>query len=80
VNLNAGRNWYHPQLPQFFERQPAQLLPDDEAALEEPVLLTLKDDMSRVTCGFLHLGHCTCASLDATSSSNFFLHVLQRNS
>ena len=71
---------HHPQLPQFLERQPAQLFPDAAAALEEPGLLTLKDDMRRVTLGFLHVGHCTPVSLDATSSSNFFLHVLQRNS
>jgi hypothetical protein len=47
---------YHPQLPQFFDRQPAQLLPDDAAALADPELVTLKADMRRVTSGFLHFG------------------------
>jgi hypothetical protein len=71
---------YHPQLPHFFDLQPAQLFPDDEAALEAPELLTLKADISRVTSDLLHLGHCTWASRLRTRSSNFFLHLLQRNS
>ena len=73
-------DFYHPQLPQFFDLQPAQLLPDDATALEDPELFTLKADMRRVTSGFLHLGQHTPASREVTSSSNFFLHVLQRNS
>jgi hypothetical protein len=73
--------FHHPQLPHFFDRQPAQLFPADAAALlDGPALLTLKADMSRVTSVFLHLGHSTSASRELTSSSNFFLHVLQRNS
>jgi hypothetical protein len=69
-----------PQLPHFFDRQPAQLFPVEAAALEPSGLLTLKADISRVTSDFLHLGHCTLASRLKTSSSNFFLQVLQRNS
>jgi hypothetical protein len=79
----AGRRaslFHHPQLPHFFDRQPAQLFPDDGAVLDDPALLTLKADMRRVTSVFLHFGHSTSASREVTSSSNFFLHVLQRNS
>ena len=73
-------NFYQPQLPHFFDRQPAQLVPDDPAAREDPELCTLKADISRVTSVFLHFGQCTSASRLKTSSSNFFLHLLQRNS
>lgn len=48
---------HHPQLLHFFDRQPAQLFPDEGAALEAPALLTLKADMRRDTSVFLHFGH-----------------------
>jgi hypothetical protein len=73
-------DFYDPQLPHFFDRQPAQLLPDDAPARDDPELFTLKADIRRVTSGFLHFGQCTLASREVTSSSNFFLHVLQRYS
>ena len=73
-------DFYYPQLPQFFDRQPVQLLPDDATAREDPELFTLKADIRRVTSCFLHFGQYTSASREATRSSNFFLHVLQRNS
>jgi hypothetical protein len=75
----AGGEAY-PQLPQFLERHPAQLFPDEADPLDEPELFTLKADMRRVTSVFLHFGHCTRASRLSTSSSNFLRHLLQRNS